>query len=54
MQGAARILNYISFRADAKPAYLFTMYEGWVKNGDPFRFGRAIAGYANISFIGYF
>jgi len=30
------------------------MYEGWIKNGDPFKFGRAIAGYGNISFIGFF
>ena len=54
MNGAARILNYHQYDPAGKPAYLFTMYEGWIKDGDPDNFGRAISGYANIAFVGYF
>ena len=54
MDGAARILNYIQSDPTGKPDYLLTMYEGWIHNGDPENFGRAISGFANNSFIGYF
>merc|ERR1712070_341547 len=52
MNGAARIMNYVQYGTSKK--YLFTMYEGWVKESDPSFFGRAIAGYGNFAFVGYF
>ena len=50
--GFVRVVKY--YKKRGSQTYLTTLYEGNMKNGEPYGFGRYVNSYQQQQFIGYF